>query len=151
LLSQFIYGTQESSSRAYKWFLRKNMPDFRRKIKPPLKTCRYINGQGWKYEYKKDFAEAFWHAYRCGVVHSAMILDYGRISGEDIVGIGRIANLRRWGKRDREIAVNPFLLLKNTEQAFDRYIAHLLNPTNKKLRQIFAKKFYRSFGKKIKP
>src|SRR3989338_6107129 len=70
LLSQFMYGTQESSSRAYKWFLRKHIPGFRRKIKPPLKTYRYFNGHGWKTDYIKDFAEGFWHGFRCGVVHS---------------------------------------------------------------------------------
>jgi len=151
LLSQFIYGTQESSARIYKCFLRKYIPEFRKKIKPPLKSYRHVHDNGWKMELIKDFADAFYHAVRCGVVHSAMILDYAGIAGEDEVPKGRVICCNPWGDGKREVAVNPFVLLERAEQAFDQYIEKLQNPANKSLRQKFAKKFYRSFGKKIKP
>lgn len=129
-------------------------PEFKGRIRPPIISYRYRknkNRGGWQSCEIKDLAEAFYHAFRCGIVHSAMILDYGRISGGDIVGTGKVVSLRKWGNEEREVAVNPFELLTRVEKVFDDYVDLLRDKANRRLRINFARKFLRSFGAKVVP
>ncbi len=152
VLSQYVYNLQESDGNYYKRFLKEHIAEFNGFIDPPIKSFTYLKrDRKWKVEEIRDFADAFWHAFRCGVVHNAMILDYGRISGEDIVGKGRIVCLRTWGNGEREVAVNPFELMDRLEEVFRNYIGQLLDPKNKQLRRNFSDKFYLSFGLRIVP
>ncbi len=152
VISQFTYNLQESDGRYYKKFLTRYIPEFRERIRPPIVSYTYLKARKrWERVELDDFADAFWHGFRCGVVHSAMILDYGRISDEAIVGTGRVISLRQWGNGEREVAVNPFALIARLESIFESYIQDLLNPNRRQLRRNFARKFLRSFGVKVNP
>lgn len=151
LLSQYWYGLPSSDGKKYKDLLKIFMRSFQSKIKPPLKYY-YWNKQGkaWEEVKLQDYAQAFYHIFRCSLLHNAMIADCGRISGKSI--LKKSIKLRSWkygNKRSREIAVNSILLLKNLEIFFNRYIKKLYDKHEEDLRRNFAKKFEWDFGIKL--
>ena len=148
LLSQYWYGLPSSNGEKYKDFLKIFMRSFQSKIKPPLKYSSYNQkGKTWAVIKLQDYAQAFYHIFRCSLLHNAMIGDCGRISGKSI--LKKSIKLRSWrcrNKKGREIAVNPILLLKNLEVFFNRYIKKLHDANEKNLRRNFVKKFEWDFG-----
>jgi len=151
LLSQYWYGLPSSDGKKYKEFLKIFMGSFKSKIKPPLKHYFWNKQKGlWEEISLQDYAHAFYQIFRCGVLHNAMIMDCGRISGKSI--LKKSIKLRSWkygSKKGKEIAVNPTLLLKNLEVFFNRYVEKLYNVHEGDLRKNFIKKFEWDFGVKI--
>lgn len=151
LLSQYWYGLPSSDGKKYKDFLKIFMRSFQSKIKPPLKYYSWNKqDKAWEEVKLQDYAQAFYHIFRCGLLHNAMIADCGRISGKSI--LKKSIKLRSWkygNKKGREIAVNSILLLKNLEVFFNRYIEKLYDKREENLRRNFVKKFEWDFGVKI--
>lgn len=152
LLSQYWYGLPSSNGKKYKDFLKILMRSFQSKIKPPLKYYWWNErNKVWEERSLHDYAQAFYQIFRCGVLHNAMIMDCGRISGKSI--LKKSIKLRSWkyeNKKGKEVAVNPILLLKNLEIFFNRYIKRLYNVRERNLRRNFIKKFEWDFGVKIR-
>ena len=150
LLVQYTNDLAASHKKEYIAFL-KNMDSlFAEPISPPIKSWTWYfdksGNQKTKIEQIETLAQGFYHGFRCGIVHGAMIRDYGRISG--IEAAPKIIQLRQWGQNPNEveIAVNPTLLFQLVSNTFNRYIADLLDEKNQELRRKFANKFYKDFG-----
>jgi hypothetical protein len=127
------------------------MKSFQRKIKPSLKYYSWDKDKElWEEKSLEDYAKAFYQIFRCGILHNAMVMYYGRISGKSI--LKKSIKLRSWkygNRRGREIAVNPILLLKNLEIFFNQYVNKLYDAKEKELRLNFINKFEWDFGIKI--
>ncbi len=149
LISQYYYDLSSSDGRKFQDFLKTKIPEFNRAIDPPLASYTYMRGL-WRDEQIDSFAKAFWHGYRCGIIHNGMVLEYGRISWKPIAN--KLVTLRkREDKRGKEIAVNPRSLTKKVKLIFKEYIANLRNPNEIVLRRNFSNKFQRDFGIKLIP
>lgn len=142
LLSQYIYGKPSSSEKIFKKFFRKYLKKHNHPIKPPIISCYYNNKEEkWYEESINDAADGFYHCFRCGVVHSGMILEYGRINRtnpEDVIKISE------WGK-GREIVVNPSKLLEEIKKIFDNYINDL-KKKNPAVKTNFIKRLIFDYG-----
>lgn len=153
LLSQYVNDLPASQAKEYIDFLKNLDPLFVETIDPPIESWSYKKdagkGNAWiqKSERIETLAQGFYHGFRCAIVHNAMIMDYGRISGEPVAP--KTVQLRPWDGK-REIAVNPTLLFAAVLKRFDEYISDLLDKNNNELRQRFASKFERDFGIKLK-
>jgi hypothetical protein len=147
LLSQYIFGKPASSRKIYKQFFSRYLKDCNYSIKPTIINCHYdYKRKGWIEDRITNVAEGFYHCFRCGVVHSARILDYGRINQEfktDII------TLNKWNKGKVEIVVNPYNLLHRLESIFKDYIEKLKND-DVKLKMNFIRKIKLEYGAIIK-
>ncbi len=149
LISQYYYDPCSSNGRKFQDFLKTKIPEFNRAINPPIASYTYIRGF-WHDEQIDNFAKAFWHGYRCGIIHNGMVLEYGRISWKPIAN--KLVTLRkREDKRGKELAVNPRSLTKRVKLIFKEYIANLRDPSEIVLRRNFVNKFQRDFGIKLTP
>lgn len=145
LLSQYVYGLPVHKEESYKQFFRDYLKKFNRKIDPPIISCRFRE-KNWHEEIIHDFADAFYHCFRCGVVHSGRILEYGRINEsfpEEII------KLEKWGKNSREIHVHTTGLLAELKNIFNNYIEKLRNH-DPELMKNFIDKFEIEYGITIK-
>ncbi len=147
VLSQYINDLPASRATEYIEFLKGLDPLFQEIVDPPIESWSYKNNSLVPRPESIDtLAKGFYHAFRCGIIHGAMIMDYGRISGEPVAP--QLVQLRSWNGH-REIAVNPTLLFNVVVKRFDAYILELLNSDNRKLRERFRNKFFRDFGIKL--
>jgi len=146
LLSQYVYGTESSSKKVFVDFFRKYFKEHNYLIKPPITSCYYSSKKKkWFSEQIHDVAEGFYHCFRCGVVHSGMILEYGRINKrypEELIKI------IEWKTDKREINVNPSKLLQTIKEKFNDYIMELRN-NNQKLKKNFIKRLKFDYGLKL--
>lgn len=151
VLTQYTNDLASSHSKEYIEFLKTLDPLFTGTIDPPIESWTWgfdkAGTQIAKPEKIETLAQGFYHAFRCGIVHGAMIRDYGRITG-DREKAPNVIQLRTWGHsvKEREIAVNPTLLFGIVVKRFDQYISDLSNKKNQSLRQKFSGKFYKDFG-----
>ena len=143
-LSQYVAGIPSSDKDAFKDFFRQYFPKLNTKIQPPIKSCYYRKGT-WIEEMINDTADGVYHCFRCGVVHSARILEYGRINKLNQKAI-RITD---WGDNKKEITVNPDVLIKEIRLVFNNYIKKLKN-NNKTLKNNFIKKMRYEYGIEIR-
>ena len=144
LLSQYYFDLPNSQESGFRQFLREKIPQFNQRIDPEIQSSTYRNGE-WRVEPIDSLDKAFWHGFRCGIIHNGMILEYGRVSTSRIAP--EIIQLReREDKNGTEVAVNPILLLERVNQLFQDYIRQLLSPSETELRKKFAAKFERDFG-----
>ena len=142
LLSQYFYGKESSGKLTFIQFIREYIPESGEQITPSIESCYFK--KEWTEETINDAAEGFYHCFRSGVVHSAMVLEYGRINEEH----PNIVHINKWGKGKREIVINPSLLLSRLIEIFDDYIAKLRN-NEQPLKDCFKKKFAFDFGVEI--
>jgi hypothetical protein len=147
LLSQYIYGAPTSSESVFKRFFREYLGEYNQRITPPIISC-YFNKrrQKWMREVIKDVADGFYHCFRCGVVHAAGILEYGRLSSRYA---GEIIKVIDWGENKKEINVNAIELLRKLRQIFDAYTAKLKN-SELVLKHNFVEKMRLDYGIDIK-
>ena len=148
LLCQYKHDLLSSRREKYIAYLEELHPNFKQSINPPINSIDFRNGQPKQIS---SLAEAFYFGFRCGVVHNASIINYGRISGPDKVP--EVIQLRQWGAHgeNREVGVCPEILLECVTEKHNCYIQDLLNKTNSELRQNFASKFERDFGITLSP
>ncbi len=144
LFSQYIYGDNFSSARCFKRFVREYLKRYNRGIKPPIKTLVHRDGEV-KEEKIIDVAEGLYAGFRCGVVHSARILEFGRINRENSKNA---IILRKWRYAEQngiEIQINPVILLDDLERIFKNYLKKL-RKGDVKLVDNFKKKFKFEYG-----
>lgn len=147
LLSQYIYGEPVHRDFRFKQFFREYLKKYNIVIKPPIISCTYKfknkqRAEGWYKEEIKDFADAYYHCFRSGVVHAGRILEYGRINE---YFPRKIIKIRAWGKNQREINIHTTALLKKLREIFDDYITEL-KMDNIKLKKNFIKKLKFEYG-----
>lgn len=70
---------------------------------------------------KKDFAKRFYEDFRCGLVHEGRIKNPGEFSYESKEIL--ISD-------DEVILINPSLLLRKIEEAFEKYLSNLKEDSN---------------------
>lgn len=149
LLSQYFYNLPNSQAAKYRQFLREQIPEFNQPIQPPIHSYTYTL-QGWRKEAILSLDHAFWHGFRCGIIHNGMILEYGRISGDPIAP--KIVQIRdREDSKGKEVAVNPRLLIDRVDRVSRNYVRRLTQRSERKLRNNFSAKFMRDFGLKLTP
>jgi len=123
LMSQYVYAVPVSGESVFKKFFREYLGEYNYDIDPPITSC-YFNKRRkkWLKETIKDVADGFYHCFRCGVVHSAGILEYGRISTRYP---GEAVKIVKWGDGQQEINVNPVEFLRLLKRIFADYIRRL--------------------------
>ena len=99
-----------------------------------------------------DLAEAFYHGFRCGVVHNAKIMEYGRINPDKMISPDIIQE-KPWapGTAQIEVSVNPSLLFKAVVAKFEDYLVRLRDKTQIDLRTKFANRFKSDTGITLAP
>lgn len=132
-LSQFYYGSPKSKGEDFKRFLREKISDFNLKLPKPI--LHSINDRMVKLE---DFADVFYHGFRCGILHEAKIL-YGEIEVSDKPML-RWVNQGKFGK----LIIDPIRLLNKMENLFKTYLVNLKK--DKMLKNNFEKKFNEYFS-----
>jgi len=147
LLSQYWYGSPASKKFYFKEFFRENFKQYNHRIIPPIRSCYFdTNKDKWFEEIINDVADGFYHCFRCGVVHSAMILEYGRINERFPEEIIKVVT---WGKDKNEININTSGFLRLVKEAFDSY-CEKLRLEEQRLKNNFIKKWELDFGVQIK-
>lgn len=147
LLSQFVYGDACSSGKSFKKFIKQYLKDSYQTINPPIISCYYDNSKGsWFEEVINDTADAFYHCFRCGVVHSGRILEYGRVNKNHT----QVFTISIWDRAQnyKEITVNAVLLTKKLQNFFNEYINYL-KICKEPFTRNFKKKFYCEYGIKL--
>lgn len=144
LLSQFIYCKPASSKQIFQKFFREYFFEYEQPLRPPIKTCYFHKGR-WMQEEIRSVSAGFYHCFRCGVVHSGRILEYGRFSrthSKVAVAVKTWKANRRIGT---EIEVNPVVLLGDLRAVFNGYIAELRRESPH-LKKNFITKFRIEYG-----
>lgn len=146
LLSQYYYGLEKSKGCKFKSFFDTKLNNYNKKIDPSIRSCSF-RGNIWKPEEIQTIADALWHGFRCGVLHSGRILEYGRINEKFETAI----NITPWESDDskQDITINAFSLLKELKKVFKNYIDDLKNNHNQE-KQNFIKKFRFDYGVTLK-
>ncbi len=147
LLSQYRYGSEASQRKFFKKFVKEHLSQYEREITPNIISCHF--DKGWKRDDIDSVSEALYHGFRCGLVHSARILEYGRINmvHDDAIVILPWTDTHVENKRD--IHVNPPLLLRELKVVFKHYIDNLLYSDIDELKTNFISKFAFDYGIKI--
>jgi hypothetical protein len=126
LFSQYFYGQYFSSKKHFIQFIEEHLDKYNQELTPPLETVDRDKKTGNPTQVKvKSIAEGLYVGFRCGVVHSARILEFGRINQVDKKNAISLQEWRYEHKNGREIQVNPALLLKELERIFRKYIKKL--------------------------
>lgn len=152
IVCQYYFNLPKSSGKKFQEFLREKIGEFCNPITPPIISCSFDDKKTeWKEIELKTLDQAFWHGYRCGIIHNGMILEYGRISGS--FGEQVVQLREREDGKGQEVVVNPGILIRRVDEIFKIYIQQLLDEdgSNQTLRKNFAEKFERDFGITIKP
>jgi len=148
-LSQYYFDAACSTGEVFKKFLRKEFPEFRKKLNPSKRVTFYDGNKKFKTfrsfnpTRDHDFAWGFYKAFRNGIVHNGLVLPFGRHNRSDMNNL-IVCDL--WGKSNQniELRVNPLLLFEKVEECFKKYIRQLR--TSKTLQRKYQNKLYRDFG-----
>jgi hypothetical protein len=145
LLSQYYYGMPTSKGSKFKSFVETRFSKYNKSIDPPIRSCSYM--KCWKVEGIKTIADALWHGFRCGVLHSGRILEYGRINELYDTPI----SIEPWESNPdkKDIHINTFSLLKEIKKVFKSYMKDLKSNREPQKRN-FIKKFQFDYGVKLK-
>lgn len=154
LLSQYESNLNKSEGASFQAFLIKYIPKFGNKFKNDYKVKYYhpIIGnyiQNSANVCFTNYAQAFWEGFRCGIVHNAMILPFGRINTEPANIIDEAIWVDSNGDRRVDLVIHPINLFNKVKDIFSIYIKKLKNPKNIPLKNNFKAKFKRDFGYQI--
>lgn len=144
-LSQFVKGPGKANFKA---FVGERIPAFQAKMPLPIQHVdAQTPPQGTTLT---TFADALYHAFRCGILHEAHVAAYGMVrSGPNLVEqIPTGFTTYAAGGDCPTVAVDPWKLLVKVKESVDWYITFLKdpNPANNALRQSFKQRFTDSFG-----
>ncbi|MBM3251268.1 MAG: hypothetical protein FJZ11_00600 [Candidatus Omnitrophica bacterium] len=142
LLSQYIYGVPSSSKKCFKKFFKDHLNEYNHSIQPPIESCYYDKKKKWVKERINDISEGFYHCFRCGIVHSGRILEYGRIN---TLYPNEIIKIIDWQKEKKEININPKEFLRKMREIFNNYIKNLRN-NDSELKRNFINKMKLEYG-----
>jgi len=98
----------------------------------------------WKKTFIKSVAEGFYHGVRCGILHSARIMEYCRLNRyyeEEIIKV------IEWDttNKHQEINIHAPAFFHKIEEIFRAYIARLQNG-EKEVKINFLKRFNFDYG-----
>ena len=144
-LSQYMFGEPCATRTTFKNFCRKHLEKYNHTLKPPIVTCRYKEPK-WIKEEITDMADALYHCFRCGLLHSGRVLEYGRINE---TYPDEIIKIVEWGAGNKEIHIHTTGLLKELKKIFKEYIEDLQSG-EKELKRNFIKKMKIEYGLKLK-
>jgi hypothetical protein len=146
-LSQFVSGTDSSTAKAFKQFIRERLPDrYSSRLEIPI-----AHNDGKKATLV-DIADVIYHGFRCGILHQAHITPYGGVDpGTDEAvrsGLFGLLRYKATGAECPSVILNPLILLNDLQEAFDVYLEELNDRrgNNDRLRENFKAKFSGSFG-----
>ncbi|MFZ5801334.1 MAG: hypothetical protein ACOY3D_08200 [Candidatus Omnitrophota bacterium] len=136
ILSQYYYWESGIKHKdKYKKFLRDNFKEFRQPI--ALKRLPHV----------KDLADFFYEGFRCQILHNFMLSEYSTLSWK-----AGLLQVHLWDKEksQKEVILNPRLLIEGLENIFLNYIGGLLDKKNSRLRAGFARKLFIDTGVKLR-
>lgn len=144
-LSQFEAGIDSSDRSKFKGFIRTRLPSAY--SQPVTPNIRHEDGRSAVVE---DVADALYHGFRCGILHTAHITPYGGVDPGASTPVrvepsGKV-KYKDTGTDCPSVIINPLILLKDVTAAFEKYIRELMDPSKTALRDNFKKKFSTSFG-----
>jgi hypothetical protein len=144
-LSQYHAGIERSTGRAFKEFVRKRLPSHGGKFPTPIRVWDETKGKELQ---AVDFADVLWNGFRCGILHEAHVLLYGRLDA--VPGVFELApagytTYADTGQPCPTVNLNPGPFADEVIAAFKTFIKEL-KPTNSPLRANFKKKFLVSYG-----
>jgi hypothetical protein len=143
--SQFVKGTGKANFKA---FVGERIPVFQANM--PI-TIQHVDSQ-----YQPPgltlttYADALYHAFRCGILHEAHVAAYGMVRGGpnvvDQISTGFTSYAA--GGDCPTVVIDPWKLLVEVKKAVAWYITSLKdpNPANNALRQSFKQRFTDRFG-----
>jgi len=144
-LSQLVKGKGKTK---FKEFVREQIPEFQANM--PI-SIWHVDAQypapGLELE---TYADALYHAFRCGILHEAHVAAYGMVRGGTnlVEQIPTGFTTYHAGGDCPTVAIDPWKLLNKVKGVVAWYITNLKdrNQANDKLRQDFKKRFTQSFG-----
>ena len=139
-------GIERSTGRAFKEFVRKRLPSHGGKFSTPIRVWDETTKS--KELQAVDFADVLWNGFRCGILHEAHVLLYGRLDA--VPGVFELApagytTYADTGQPCPTVNLNPGPFADEVIAAFKTFIKEL-KPTNSPLRANFRKKFRVSYG-----
>ena len=145
-LSQYYYGKETSSRTAFKDFLKEWFPDFG----DNFPTSISVAGS----DPVKNYADAVYHAFRCGILHEAHVALYGVVTGDaDAIEYLEKEDVTLYanGKICPTVVINPEKFFVKIEKVFQEYFQklHDANPQWNELRSNLKRKFLTSYGIEI--
>jgi hypothetical protein len=146
LFSQYRYGKEHSSRSLYVKFFKEYLSEQNHKIDPPIKSCNYnFKQKKWEEVKISTVADGFYHGFRCGVLHSARIVEYGRINWDYE---SEIIKILEWDlcKNTNEINVHAPALFLKLEKIFYEYIKELEEEKNEECKINFLKRYNFEYG-----
>ncbi len=145
LFSQYRYGRAYSTRQSYIEFIEKHFSEYNHSIDPPIISCHYnACSKKWEKDKIKSVAEAIYHCFRCGVLHSARIMEYGRINREFEEEVIRIL---QWGQSNKkEINIHAPAFFLKLEKVFHHYINILKNESDEEYKINFLRRFNFEYG-----
>jgi hypothetical protein len=143
-LSQFVKGTGKANFKA---FVGERIPEFRANM--PL-TIQHRDAQTPAGVTLTTYADALYHAFRCGILHEAHVAAYGLVRGAANIVEQIPAGFTTYaaGGDCPTVVIDPWKLLVKVKEVVAWYIASLKDPNlaNDALRQSFKQRFADSFG-----
>lgn len=144
LFSQYRYGEAQSSKASYTKFFEDYLSEQNHKINPPIKSCNFRNDK-WEEIEITSVAEGFYLGFRCGILHSARIMEYGRINRYHK---DEIIKVLEWNpsKKTKEINVHAPALFMKLEKIFKEYIKVLKEEKSEEYKINFLKRYNFEYG-----
>lgn len=147
-LSQYWKGSPFASKTLFKDFLTTHVPEFNQTLPIQITHHYYQNGTPATNQVK-NYADALYSAYRCGIVHESHVTPYGRLEGGSLVAF-QPSGFVEYADRTPcpSVTIDPWELLERLNTVFVEYIAKLKDKSsaNNVLRTNFKVKFSDCFG-----
>lgn len=145
LLSQYRYGEEHSSRQLYIRFFKEYLQEYNHTIDPPIETCSFDSrSKVWTNTAIISVAEGFYHGIRCGILHSARIMEYCRLNRyyED-----EIIKVIEWDTTNhrKEINIHAPAFFHKLEEIFRAYIESLRDE-EQEVKINFLKRFNFDYG-----
>ncbi len=145
LLSQYRYGKEHSNRQVYMRFFKEYLQEYNHRIDPPIETCSFdSSSKMWIKTAINSVAEGFYHGIRCGILHSARIMEYCRLNRyyED-----EIVKVIEWDATNhlKEINIHAPAFFHKLEDIFRVYIEKLRDE-EEEIKINFLKRFNFDYG-----
>jgi hypothetical protein len=144
-LSQYEAGRVESDNAVFKAWLKSHFKRFARTFPIPIKYLYHGHVRELK-----NYADAIYTGFRCGILHEAHVALYGAITGQKQAVSYHKKGLTLYddGSDCPCVVIHPRLFFKRIKTEFEDYFDRLLDPAAhyEPLRVNFKKKFRASYG-----
>ena len=144
LLSQYRYGNEHSNRQLYIKFFKEYLQGYNHTIEPPIATVSFDTHKGWIETSIHSVAEGFYHGIRCGILHSARIMEYCRLNRYHEK---EIIKLLEWDSINhrREINIHAPAFFHKLEDIFLAYTEDLRHE-QEEIKINFLKRFNFDYG-----